>query len=62
MFAAAWNRRNAERTHNLCVVNCTTPAQVCAGVSSLDTTTPALACEAQAARPAFDNCHIFKSD
>jgi len=26
-FAASWARRNSERTHNLCVVNCTTPAQ-----------------------------------
>ena len=26
-FAASWARRNDERTHNLCVVNCTTPAQ-----------------------------------
>jgi len=25
-FAAGWMRRNDERTHNLCVVNCTTPA------------------------------------
>lgn len=26
-FAASWVRRNSERTHNLCVVNCTSPAQ-----------------------------------
>jgi 2-oxoglutarate dehydrogenase complex dehydrogenase (E1) component-like enzyme len=27
MFAAGWMRRNAERTHNISVVNCSTPAQ-----------------------------------
>ena len=26
-FAAGWMRRNAERTHNACIVNCSTPAQ-----------------------------------
>jgi hypothetical protein len=24
---AGWMRRNAERTHNMCIVNCSTPAQ-----------------------------------